>query len=254
MKAYVAFTKKEFCECYRTYKLLIMLVVFILIGMISPIVAKIMPELIGSFMPEGIEITISEPTALDSWAQFFKNIPQMGLIILVIMFGGILANEYNRGTLINMLTKGLPRNVVILSKFTMTVSLWTLSYLLCFLVTYAYTRYFWTNDSVPNLFFSVFCMWIFGILLLAISLLGGVFFKSTYANLLLTGGFIVTLMVLNILPHLQKYNPITLSTNNMSLLTTVKEVTDFLPAIIVSFAMIIVAIVSAIIVFNKKQV
>ncbi len=35
-----------------------------------------MPELIGSFMPEGIEITISEPTALDSWAQFFKNIPK----------------------------------------------------------------------------------------------------------------------------------------------------------------------------------
>lgn len=249
----MAFTKKEFCGCLRTYKLLIILIVFTFIGMFSPITAKLMPDLMDAFMPDNIHFNLPEPTAFDAWAQFFKNMTQMGLIILVIMFSGIMTKEYHQGTLIHVLTKGLPRHVVILSKFTMTVVLWTVSYLLCFLVTYAYTLYFWSNDTVSNLIFSVICLWVFGILLLALLLLGGVLFKNTYGSLLFTGGLVVVLMMLNLIQGFQKYNPINLSTHNMSLLKTVKTTSDFMPAIIVSSTMIIVTIIAAIIIFNKKQ-
>ena len=90
MKSYLAFTHKEFVETARTYKLLIMASVFLILGMMNPITAKITPQLLKSLMPAGMEITIGEPTAMDSWAQFFKNIPQMGLIVLVIVFSGIM--------------------------------------------------------------------------------------------------------------------------------------------------------------------
>lgn len=253
MKSYLAFTKKEFLESIRTYKLFIMLSVFLLVGMLNPITAKITPKLLESLMPQGISITILEPTALDSWAQFFKNVPQMGLIVLIIIFSGMMSNELSRGTLINMLTKGLPRKVVILSKFTMAATIWSLSYLLCFIVTYAYTAYFWSQETIHHISLSVFCLWLFGILLLAIILLGGVLFKNNYGSLLLTGGVVTCMMLINIVPKLQKYNPITLATGNMSMLTGNVAFSDFYTTIAICCLVTILILSITILLFNKKD-
>src|SRR5512133_2582011 len=119
-------------EYLRTYKFFALIAVFLFFGFMNPITAKVMPELLDSLMPEGMSINLGTPTALDSWAQFFKNISQMGAIVLVIILSGIMANEFSRGTLINMLTKGLSRQTVILAKFTAAVATWTLAYVLCF--------------------------------------------------------------------------------------------------------------------------
>ena len=103
MKSYIAFLKKEGIEVVRTHKLMLIVIVFVLIGMLNPITAKFTPQIIKEFMPEGMVIAINEPTAVDSWMQFFSNVPQMGLIVLVILFSGIMSNEFAKGTLINML-------------------------------------------------------------------------------------------------------------------------------------------------------
>ncbi len=253
MKAFIAFTKKEFTENVRSYKLFIMLVVFSLFGMMNPITAKLTPELLKSLMPEGISLTITEPTALDSWAQFFKNVPQMGLIVLVIVFGGIMANEFKRGTLINMLTKGLSRSVVIFSKFTMAVTIWTLSYAICFAVTYAYTAYFWGMKGINNVLLAVFGVWIFGVFLLAIIMLCGVVFENGYGSLLFTGAIAVVLLLINIAPKVQKYNPISLISRNMELLTNNMTASDFAFPIVICCLAIIVLLASSVLIFNKKE-
>ncbi|MFD3445732.1 ABC transporter permease [Microbacteriaceae bacterium 4G12] len=254
MRAYFAFTKKELIENLRTYRVFILAIVFLLFGFMNPAFAKFMPDILKSAAPSGIKINIPPPTALDSWGQFFKNVGQMGFLVLVIVFCGIMANEFNRSTLINMLTKGLKRSTVIFSKFTVAVAIWTLSYLLCFIVTYFYTDYYWKMDGMHHVFLTFFSLWLFGILLIALLILGGVWFKNIYGSLLLTGGNVVTMMLLNINPKLHKYNPITLSSENMSLLNAQKEVSDFIPAIIICAIFIIALVASSVAIFNKKQV
>lgn len=254
MKAYFAFTQKEFLESLRTYKLLIMIMVFMFFGMLGPLAAKLTPQILESLMPAGMQVTMAEPTAFDSWAQFFKNVSQMGLIVVAIIFSGIMANEYNNGTFINVLTKGLARRTVILSKFTMASMIWTVSYFICFALSYGYTRYFWASDGVLNLSFAIFFLWLFGIMFLAIILLGGVIFRSSYACLMFLGASIVTLFLLNIVPKFQKYNPIGLASKNMLLLTGDTVPKDLMAMVVVSIGIIILSILTAIRVFNKKQI
>jgi len=222
--------------------------------MINPITAKITPQLLKAFMPKGMNITIAEPTALDSWVQFFKNVPQLGIIVLMVIFSGIMANEFSRGTLINMLTKGLPRSIVIFSKFSMAATVWTFSYALCSVVTYLYTEFFWGSNGISNIPLSLFSLWLFGILILAMIMLSGVLFNSSYGGLLFTGGFVVVLMLINIVPGLQKYNPISLASRNMALLTNEIAASDFLLPISISIITAILALGFAIALFNKKQV
>ena len=254
MNAYIAFIKKEFSEYLRTYKFSVLITVFLLFGFMNPIFARFLPELLAALLPEGMSINLGTPTALDSWAQFFKNVSQMGAMVLVIIMSGIIANEFTRGTLINMLTKGLPRPTVILSKFTAATAIWTVSYMLCFAVTYVYTAYFWSMSGITNLFLSIFSMWLFGVLLISLLILGGVLFRNIYGSLLLTGGAVVFMTVLNIAPAVQKYNPIILSSDNMALLTSQKAASDFTPAIIICMVAIIALITISIGLFNKKQI
>lgn len=253
MRAYLAFTRKEIMESIRTYKLLIMIMVFLLFGMLGPLTAKLTPQLLESLMAEGIQITIAEPTALDSWAQFFKNVSQLGLLVITILFSGLMANEFNSGTFINILTKGLPRHTVILSKFTVASGIWTVSYLCCFGLSYVYTAYFWSSKGISNLILSVFCLWLFGIVLISVILLGGVISRSSYGCLMFVVGFMAILFLMNIVPKFQPYNPIVLSSKNMSLLTGETVLKDLVSPLIISIAIVILSITTAIGVFNKKQ-
>lgn len=251
MKAFIAFTKKEFTEYLRTYKILILGTVFLLFGMMNPVLAKFTPEIIKA---AGLDLNLPDPTALDSWAQFFKNVAQMGLVIVLILYSGIMANEFSKGTLINILTKGLKRRTVILAKFTVASMLWTLSYFLCFIVTYSYTAYFWPITGLHNELLTFSSLWLYGEFLISLVILGGVLFKNNYGSLLLAGGLTLVMTLINIFPKLQQYNPITLSSDNMSMLTALKPVSHYYPAMVICGVLTCVFMVSSVILFNKKQI
>lgn len=251
MSSYWAFTKKEFLECFRTSKLVIIMVVFLLLGIMNPVLTKITPELLSSLQSEGMTISVAETTALDSWAQYYKNMPQMGLIVLVIIFSGILTNEISKGTLINVLTKGLKRSTVILAKITMAVTVWTVSYILAFLVSYFYTEYFWPDGSCENLVLAAMCLWLFGVMLLASIMLGSVIFKGMAGCILFTGGTVVVMFIVNLFPKISEYNPLLLASGNMNLITGAMDTGDIVKPIIVCILLIITFLFSSCSIFKR---
>lgn len=253
MKAYIAFTKKEWMEGIRTYKLFILLAIFFILGIMNPITAKIMPELLANMSLEGITISVQKPMAIDSWTQFYKNVPQMGLIVLVLVFSGGMTGESSKGTFVNMITKGLKRSTIILSKFTMSVCMWTLSLTLCFVTTTYYTAYYWNIDGFLYILQSVLCLWVFGVFLIAVLLLMGAMAKSNYVCLLLTGGVVVVLFLINMIPKLQKYNPIRLASDNLSLITGEMVMADFTFSLLITIVLIILSLLGSILIFNKKK-
>lgn len=254
MSAYLAFMRKEWIEYFRTYKLLILAVVFVLIGMMNPLTAKLTPVLLKSLVQEGFQITMGEPTAFDSWVQFYKNVPQMGLIVMVILFSSIMTQEYGKGTLVLILTKGLSRKTVILSKFTMAAFLWTVAYSLCFGVSWAYTAYFWSGDGLNNLIYAAFCLWLYGLFLIASIILGSALFQNTSGVLLFTGGLVVVQFLCNIIPRAEKYNPIYLATKNLQLVNGSVVISETIIPVIITTLLIICFVITSISLFNKKSI
>lgn len=232
--AYWAFLKKELLESMRTYKTFVLMMIFIIFGILNPVMAKVMPELLEALLPEGMTITIEEPKALDSWMQFFKNGAQTGMIILTVVFSGLMAGELSKGTLINMLTKGLKRRTVILAKFTGALLQWTVAYGASFLITYGYTSYFFPPEQLPHLALSIMAMWVFGLILLALVIFGGLLFKNIYGALLTTGGAVLVMTLLSLFPKVKPYNPMTLVSDNVALLMGEAMARDMYSAMVVS--------------------
>lgn len=135
---------------------------------------------------------IPQPVVLDSWLQFFKNTAQIGLIAIIIMCSSSMANEIGKGVLIPLLAKGMPRNSVLAAKFISISCLWTLSLGCSFLITFLYNFVFWESSLVPHLFPLVTGVWLFGLMMTASMILGGVYKGTVSAEGNTTIGCIVT--------------------------------------------------------------
>lgn len=253
MNYFAVFLKKELIESLRTYKFLIILLVFMVFGITNPLVAKLTPDLLAGLVPQGGSITFPPPTSINSWTQFFKNTQQMGMLVLLLVFSGILSSEINRGTLINLLTKGLPRPVVILAKYAAMTLVWSVSFFTSFLLTWIYTHYLFADEKSGSLLSASLLLWLFGSFMLALLLFASTLVKRTYAALLVTAGVTVVLMMAGMIPGFASYSPLFLASGSMGLVAGVLKPMDFLPALGVTLTSLSGLLGAAIAVFQRKQ-
>lgn len=255
MRAFVAFFKKEITESVRSGKLLILTILFAAFGIMNPAIAKLTPylmELLSEEMGEiGMTVTSVEVDALTSWTQFFKNIP-MALIAFVCIYGGIFAKEFESGTLVLMLTKGLARYKVALAKSSLLLIMWSAGYWLCFGITYGYNAYFWDNGIATGLMTAVFNWWLFGIFTVALMSLFSVVARGYSSVLLGTGAVVLASYLLSMIPKISKYLPTSLM-NSAKLLVGTEDMGDYIYALAIAVALSVACIVASVPIFNKKQ-
>ena len=255
MKPFLAFTRKELLAQFRTGKVTILGILFVLFGIMNPAIAKLTPWLMemmaDSLAESGMIITDITVTAMDSWVQFFKNIP-MALIVFVLMQSSIFTREYQTGTLVLSLTKGLPRSTVLIAKAVVLTLFWSAGYWLCFGITYGYNAYFWDNAIAQNLLFSALCWWVFSLWILALLVFFSTLSVSSAVVLVGTGGVVFASTLLSMIPKVSKYLPTLLSDGN-SLIYGAAEVSKYIPALVIAGAMTLVCFAVSIPIFNKKQ-
>lgn len=255
MNQFIAFMKKELWESIATFRLYIVVAVFIILGLMGPLMAVLTPAILEMLANDtGITIILPEPTAVDAWTQFFSGFGQMGTLAVAVIFSGIMANEFSRGTLTNLLTKGLKRHTVILSKFFNAGLLWTVSVLLSFAVCYAYTAFYFETEAIPHVVLVFGAPWLFGLFLIALLVFGGTLFGNFAGSLGTCLGVFFTLVFVNMIPNIGRFNPASLSTGTLAIINGTGKPSDFTPAIIICAVAIIVLISGAIGVFNRKKV
>ena len=254
MKTFIAFVKKEILEEIRTGKLLILGILFVVFGIMNTAVAKLTPWLLeimaDSLAESGMNIAISEVSAIDSWVQFFKNIP-MALIVFVLIYGNSFTKEYESGTLILLITKGLKRDKILLAKTAVFLSFWSIGYWLCFYITYFYNDYYWNNDIAKGLYTAACNWWLFGVFVLCLTVLFSVICKNYTAVLLFTGGSILLSYLLGLLPQISYFVPSALM-NSATLLIGAEDMADYLKAVLITASLSISCILASIPFFNKK--
>lgn len=256
MKSLYAFIKKEVLESVRSGKMIILIILFVLFGIMNPAIAKLTPwmaEMMADSLTEtGMVITEIQVNALTSWTQFFKNIP-LALIAFILLYHGIFTREYQTGTLILILTKGLSRYKVVLAKSVLMLIFWTLCYWLCFGITYLYNSYFWDNSIAGNLLAAGAYWWLFGIWVVCLI----VFFSTATSNaagvLLGTGFTVLASYLVGLFPKIGNLVP-TVLMNSSSLLIGAETVDIYIKPLIVTLLLCIACFVIGILTMNKRQI
>lgn len=254
MNTLLAFIKKEILELLRTGKLLLLVIISCLFGIMNPLIAKITPWLMESLSSQlaetGMQVGQVKIDVFTSWTQFYKNVPML-LIIFVIILSSALTIEYQKGTLINILTKGLQRWKVIIAKAIAMIALWSICYWLCFAITYGYNIYFWDNSMATHVFLGAFNVYLLGVWFISLILLVSSLMSTSYAVIGGVGGIFMIIYLLSIIPSLQTYLPLQLL-NSMDIITGAKQISDYVYAIAITGGTTVLSLILATLFFNKK--
>lgn len=119
MHGFGAFLRKEFHEIVRTWRIWVLPGILMFLALSGPVLALLTPELMKSLTTgqTGLVIELPEPSWIDAYGQWVKNLAQMVTYALIIILGGMVSAERRSGTAVLVLTKPLTRAAFVLAKF-----------------------------------------------------------------------------------------------------------------------------------------
>jgi ABC-2 type transport system permease protein len=116
MSGFGPLLRKEIVEQWRTIRLPITAIVFLLVGLSSPLLARFTPEILKAVAGDQIPFVLPPPTAADAVDQLAKNLGQFGGLIAVLLAMGAVATEKERGTAALLLSKPVGRGAFLVAK------------------------------------------------------------------------------------------------------------------------------------------
>ena len=245
--------RKELLEQWRTYKVLIVAAVLAVFGLISPLLAKLTPELLKAVpnMPAGLALAIPAPTLNDAVAQYVKNMSQFGILLALLMSMGCVAQEKERGTAAMLLTRPVSRETFLLAKFTALALTFATSLVLAALGCWYYTfLLFQALDWIPFLALNGLMLVAF-LDYIAITLLCSTLARSQAAAAGLAFCGLVLLGGLDALPRIGDYLPGRLFSWGTALL--IGKANPAWPALWISLGLILVMLLVAGIIFRRQE-
>ena len=255
MRSLIAFLKKEFSEQLRSGRLTVLGILFVIFGIMNPAVAKLTPWLLEtmseSLEESGMTVTAVTVDALTSWTQFFKNIPMM-LIAYVLVYANLFTREYEAGTLLLVLTKGVQRYKIVLSKALWLILFWTIGYFYCFGITYGYNAYYWDNSIAKSLMPAIMYWYVFSLLVICLMVLFSVLSNSSSMVMLGTGSVVVVFYLLGLYPKITDYLPTSLM-NGTAIVIGAASASNYYGALWITLALCVIALTCSIPLMNKKQ-
>lgn len=142
MSGFGAFLRKEMREIFRTWRIWVLPGIVLFFALSGPPLAKVTPQLLDSLMSEqqpGVVIQLPDPTYVDAYLQWTKNLSQLVLFAVIIMFGGAISSEKRSGTAILVLTKPLSRTAFVVSKALSQIVLLVVTVVVGALLTWGVT-------------------------------------------------------------------------------------------------------------------
>jgi ABC-2 type transport system permease protein len=247
--------KKESTEIIRSKKLLILIIIFAFIAISSPILAKIIPDLLKNTPnTAGITFNLATPTWHDAIDQLVKNTAQFGLIVIIFMFAGAIAEEKNKKTLEMILTKPISRPHFVLAKLLSGAFYLTIVYLAFQVVFYLYTMSVFESFSISNFAWLSLFLLVWLLVIFTLTLFSSAVAKSQLIGAALAFGIsIVFTTVVGYISALNKYSPSYVISNYKDLMSN-GDFHPFLPSLYTSLGIIIVLIVLAVALFSKQEV
>lgn len=204
--------RKEFLQQWRTRRILIVAAVFGLFGLISPVLAYFMPQMM-QVIP-GAEMfadLIPAPTAADAMVQYVSNLTEFGFILILLLGMGAVAGEKERGTASLVLSKPMPRWSFVTSKLAVQMIVYVLGFILALLGCYVYTMVLFGDlEFLPFALLNLaLVFWVLPYA--AITLLGSVLGKTTSAAAGLGLAGVVALLIASGIPQIAGLLPGALS-------------------------------------------
>lgn len=131
--------RKELLESWRTRRLPVVVGLFLFVGIMSPLTARYLPEILKAALGDQMTIPVPTPVVADAVLQLQKNLAQFGALTAIVLAMTAIASEKERGTAAFILTKPATRAAFLLAKLGALGAVLGLGTVVAVAVAWAYT-------------------------------------------------------------------------------------------------------------------
>lgn len=199
--------RKELLEQWRTRRMLVVTIVFVIFGIGSPFLARYMPEIVEALAGDQFELIVPPPTARDAVDQFLKNLGQAGILTAVLLAMGSVAIEKERGTAALLLSKPASRGAYLLAKLLGITTTLAVALVLAGIGAWIYTTLLFEAQPVAGWAAMVAMLLLSLIAYVSLTFLGSVLTRSAMAAAAIGIGGMVLVTIVGALPTIGAYTP-----------------------------------------------
>lgn len=245
--------RKDMREQVKTYRLWVVLALFLFFAITAPLVTKHLPDLIPK--TEQFEIIMAEPTLVDAAAQYAGYIVQMGMLLVILLGMGTIAGERSQGLLPMVLSKPVRRRHVLASKVLINGGMLVGALVLATAVFYGYTVLLFAYFPAGGAALSIVPMAAFILFVLSLT----VFWSVVTSSSITAGGLsLLSVLVLTAVPPLfssvKRFSPYYLMDAGKSIAVGGAGFGEVLPSLLVTAALIAALLWASAYIFEKRDI
>lgn len=200
---------KEMLEQWRSYRLLIVVAVLVANGILGPLTARYLNELMLAIpgTPPGLESVLPKPDVSLAVQQTVKNLAQFGVILALLVPMGTVVGEKASGTAAITLSKPVSRAAFLAAKFGALKVVFVAGIVLGLLAGYAYTGMLFEWLPLPGFIWLAILMALYLLTYASLALFASSVAPSQLAAAGLAIGLAVVLGILGAIPQFAAYLP-----------------------------------------------
>jgi ABC-2 type transport system permease protein len=246
--------KKEIFEQWRTFRLPVVVIVFLFFGFLSPLTAKFLPEIIKMAGGDSVaaQLQFPTPTAKDAIDQFLKNLGQFGPLAAILLAMGAVATEKERGTAALVLVKPVSRSAFLMAKLAGLSVTMGAAIAAAGLANYFYTAILFEALPLGGYIAGCLLTLIVMLVFIAITLLASTVVNSAVAAGAIGIAIWISLGLVSVIPKVGEYLPTALFTPARELSLNLPVTTLAFP-LLVSLALICGALGAAWLSFRQQE-
>ncbi len=248
----LSFFKKEFYEFFKTYRFYVLFGVFAFFAILNAPIAKYLPQMMQAMPDVGINIEMPDPVMADSYVQFISNSTN-AFFALIIIYMGSVSTEIKKGTILLVLSKGVPRLDFFFSKYLNGLIMYTFSYGMYTFISIAGTWVFFRQWYFTGLFASIISIYIFGLILMTAAFSASAVAKSAGPGAFAGFGLLILLPLTEFFGKAAKYLPGHLMTLPGKYLNQTATTGDLVWPAVTSITIISLMLVASMVRFRKRE-
>jgi len=180
MSNFLTLFQKEFREAWRGFKVLLMPLLFIFLGISDPIINYFMDDILAAVgnLPEGFSITLPELLPIDLLLASTGQFQSIGLIVLIATTAGTISRERQNGTATLLYVRPISFTALFMSKWVVASLLGIVSAVAGYIGSLYYTVILYgTVDAWAFIkMLATYCVWI--LFVTAITVMLSAMFKT----------------------------------------------------------------------------
>lgn len=199
--------RKELSEAWRTRRLPVVAVLFVVVGIISPLTARYLNEILRLALADQLPAVLPDPTVATVLEQLQKNLGQLGALVAIALAMGSVSGELDRGTAALVLAQPVGRPAFLAAKLVAIAAVLGIATLLAGAVAWIYTAVLFEPVPVGGWLAMTVLSWLALLAWAALTFLASAATGSTMASAGLGFVALIGLGVVALVPVVDRFLP-----------------------------------------------